>query len=63
VGRSCRRLTVEERILIERLHKRGLPLHQIARPWIQAVQSLPESKDHGIHPARSPEATKLCTPV
>ena len=34
-----------------------------ARPWIQAAQSPPESKDLGIHPARSPEATKFCTPV
>jgi transposase, IS30 family len=43
VGRSCRRLTVEERIDIKRLHKQGLPLHQIAktmcRSWwsVQAV--------------------------
>jgi IS30 family transposase len=43
VGRSCRRLTIEERIEIKRLHKQGLPLHQIARainrswPSVRAV--------------------------
>jgi transposase, IS30 family len=43
VGRSCRRLTIEERIEIKRLHKQGLPLYQIARvinrawPSVKAV--------------------------
>jgi IS30 family transposase len=31
VGRTCRRLTIEERIQIKRLHKQGLPPHQIAK--------------------------------
>ena len=38
---------------------RGRPCRPVTR--IQAVQSPPESEDHGIHPARSPEATKFCT--
>src|SRR5579862_2295659 len=43
VGRVCRRLTLEERIEIRRLHKQGLPIQKIAKmmsrswPTINAV--------------------------